>query len=604
MSGHKLSTKQRLAGKIGAAAVIAAMAGAPQELLQALVGGVDSSGYALAGKSPPPPPPPPPPPAAPAAAPLNLDPNVHWFASWTDRTNPPAQDFIVSPHNIDPGGIFNAQTQYNASVAAAPTRPLGLVVESPALTTAQASSLFSTSYGGKAISYVFSDMESGTDAQVLTNVTNLVNQVRTSTWSKNAYVGHADLTPLNDSDDRTYRNQAPGMDASAHRHFGKSQYDSSKVNMANTALYPGNYSTRNKSTADWSNNNIRTALFVAPIWRMSQVQNVLDSSYNGSDTLGIGLTKHKQIPWITRFNNSGNNSLDTDQNPATGYAFVPGAPLNNGYVNLTSAQTANQMVGRGDFSGQVLHYRMRGAYSINLFAPVGPNGGGAVGYSATDAQSDVRYGWYGQNYGGNTDNALGVAAVNHMNNIFAASDNKRATMTMNPIVDGTSDSGGKRAEVTGTLWSGVYSLSQKKLDILASNLDKGTITPADHMIKFGTVDVYDVFIASSTGNSSGYTYADPMNTSPSRNFLIQEGMHKLLQFDLVTTRVYNSSTYTGSYKTQTIWLLNANYQVFTNNNRNDVGVPEPTTFGVFAAAGSMAVVCRRHRRNKNQTANA
>jgi hypothetical protein len=39
--------------------------------------------------------------------------------------------------------------------------------------------------------------------------------------------------------------------------------------------------------------------------------------------------------------------------------------------------------------------------------------------------------------------------------------------------------------------------------------------------------------------------------------------------------------------------------VFTNNNRNDQGIPEPTTFGMLAAAGSMAAICRRSRRNAN-----
>src|SRR5439155_9487953 len=134
-----------------------------------------------------------------------------------------------------------------------------------------------------------------------------------------------------------------------------------------------------------------------------------------------------------------------------------------------------------------------------------------------------------------------------------------------------------------------YSLSLKQLDILVSNLDS-----MNHLVKFGTVDVYDVF---TQRNASGYTYSDNSNSlTLSRNALIEAGMHRLLQFDLVTTRVYNSSTFTGSYSTKTIWLLNHDYQVFTMNNRNDVGIPEPTTFGMLAAAGSMAAICRRQRR--------
>jgi hypothetical protein len=51
---------------------------------------------------------------------------------------------------------------------------------------------------------------------------------------------------------------------------------------------------------------------------------------------------------------------------------------------------------------------------------------------------------------------------------------------------------------------------------------------------------------------------------------------------------------------QTIWLLNSTgeYNVFTNNNRNEMGIPEPTTFGTLAAAGAVAAICRRQRRNK------
>jgi hypothetical protein len=495
---------------------------------------------------------------APAAEPLNLDPNVHWFASWNEKSHPPAPDFIVTPSNV--GGVANAQLQYNNSAAAAPSRPMGLLVETP-LSSSEATSLFNSRYpmpsGPKAISYVFGDFE-GPSAGTQTST--LVNQVRTSTWSKNAYVGNFDFAPY--VDDRTRRGPAG---------ISSAQYSASGVNMANTALYPGAASYRNASTNDWGNNNIRTGLFIGPLTRFTQVQAVLDSSYSGTETLTIGLTKHKHIPWVTRFNNWGNASLDTDGNAANGYAFVPGVPL----ASNPSKPTAEQMMGRGDFSAQILHYRMRGAYSVNLFAIGGPNGGGAIGYDATQANQDVRDGWYGT----------------HANSVFAATDNKRATMTHNPIVDGVADSGGARAENTGTFWSGVYSLGQKKLDILASNLDT-----SDHRIKFGTVDVYDVFLVK---NGSGYTYDNPNDVmDPSRNYLVEDGMHRLLEFDLVTTRVYKNSTYTGKYSTRTIWLLNQDYAVFTNNNRNDVGIPEPTTFGMFAAAGSMAVVCRRHRRNK------
>ena len=49
-----------------------------------------------------------------------------------------------------------------------------------------------------------------------------------------------------------------------------------------------------------------------------------------------------------------------------------------------------------------------------------------------------------------------------------------------------------------------------------------------------------------------------------------------------------------------IWLLNSSYDVFGGNNqdRNGVGIPEPTSVGMLAAAGTMALVCRRRRGQK------
>jgi hypothetical protein len=79
-------------------------------------------------------------------------------------------------------------------------------------------------------------------------------------------------------------------------------------------------------------------------------------------------------------------------------------------------------------------------------------------------------------------------------------------------------------------------------------------------------------------------------------------MHRMLQFDLVETRVYGMQSDVGNnkkntYNVKTIWLLNNSYTVFdADNDRNGKGIPEPTTFGSLAAAGAIAVVCRRQRR--------
>jgi len=345
--------------------------------------------------------------------------------------------------------------------------------------------------------------------------------------------------------------------------------------MANTDLYPGAPNYRNRSTFDWANANIRTGLFVAPIGRETAVQLAIGENNNNKDPKGNNVSNQdRQIPWVTRFNNSGNSSLDSNGNSGDGYRFIPGQPLPQ--AGLSSAQTSGQMLGRGDFSSQILHYRMRGVYSVNLFEP------GVVGYTPAQQEQDVRDGWYGAS----------DPHVAHTNNIFAQKDAQAATMTLNPVVDGTSNKTGIRSENSGTIWSGEYSKNLKQLDILASNLDT-----VNHLIKFGSVDAYDVFTLRGTGAHANDTYDDGSLLSLSRNALIEAGMHRLLQFDLVSTKVYSKSNFSGSYKTKTIWLLNQNYLVFGNNSgRGDTGIPEPTTFGMLAAAGSMAAICRRQRR--------
>ena len=593
MSVHRLTRSQRMMGRIGAAAVLATLSGVPQELAHWVAGDLDASSMALAGKPPPPPPPlppSPPPPTVPNAVPLNADPSTIWFADWhVNETATAPANFFATPSNYST--IPFQQTQLHAAADAG--HPLGIKIEN-SITGLQGQQLFNTRYGtsNQAISYVFADIEVGTREQVQSKVTALVGQVRLSQWSKNAYVGQWELTPLNPSEDTFGRNPPlppGGQIGSAHRRWGRMEYNAMKVNMANTQLYPGASDFRNASTGDWNgNNNIRVGLFIAPIGRMTQVQNVLNQNYGG-DKLETGLNNHKQIPWIARFNNFGNNALDNDNLPGLDYVFTPSPDKPITLPNGTQVSTVDQMLGRGDTSAMPRHYRMRGAYSVNLFES------GVVDYTQQQFQDDVRHGWSGDA---------------KLNNIMAQGDNKAATMTLNPHVDG-SGMGGNRAEQTGTIWSGQYSLDvanpnstakvkgkagSGEMAILASNLDT-----VNHLIRFGTGDTpYEMYLEK---NADGYTWDENYDgTEGSRDALIEAGMHKMLIFDLKETRVYRSLADVGSnrgntYTTKTIWLLNNSYTVFANNEgRNDRGIPEPTTFGSLAAAGAIAVVCRRQRR--------
>jgi len=548
---------------------------------------------------------------------LNIAPDTHWFADWDVNSNPTPQDFFATPFAND-GNVAAVQATLNASAAV--NKPLGIKIQAPGLSTAAAHALYNTQYnpGQKAISYVFGDLEGSPTAPPgatgIDAIKNMVNQVRAGTWSNNAYVGEFDLTPLTGVGNNINDGQNP------FRHgplaYTEKDYKATKVNMANTELYPGAPIFRNRSTFDWANPQIRTGLFIAPIGTMTAVENKLRKGYEGMSDSKVGSGNflklerddNKQIPWVARFNNYGNNSLDTDHNPntpGTPFRFVPGAPLPQ--AGLSASQTANQMMGRGDFSAQIFHYRARGAYSINLFEP------GVAGYTKPQEQDDARAGWYGGGTFNGVLDPLGAdtqsrAAVMHANNIFAQKDAKLATFTLNPVIDGTNlpadGKQGFRSEQTGSIWSGVYSKNLKQLDILASNLDI-----VNHMIKFGStkdgkdgskdgkIDGYDVFVKTGTGAHAHDVWDDKSLLAPNRNQLIEAGFHRMLEFDLVTTRVYHNSGFTGSASNKQVWLLNHNYLVFTNNNRNDQGIPEPTTFGMLAAAGSMAAVCRRSRKN-------
>ena len=576
MSGHKLMRGQRVA-KLAAAIAIAGIPAVVQ--------------------------------AHPYPKAANSGSTVHWFADWEVNTNTAPTDFFITPFAND-GTVASVKSALQ--VSANQDRPTGIKITNTPLSSASALSLFDSTYGTsphaiQPVSYVFCDFEGddsndndqGTIGSNVAKVKQVVQWTNASSAAGRNYVGEFALVPLSGVG-FDYSGKG-GQDPTRRGAIGytKADYNNAGVNMANTDLYPGAPDYRNKSTGDWANANIRTGLFIGPIGRMTAVQNVLNTSYNGLNKSVNNADRHtawnaqpqyhKQIPWVTRFNNFGNNSLNNTVVAGKPFAFKPGLPAGS----LTATQTANQMLGRGDFSAMIQHYRMRGAYTVNLFEP------GVVGYTKAQMQDDVRAGWYGQTLvpsalDPNAATPTTLSAIAHVNSIYGAPDAKAATMTLNPVIDGTSLAAGIRSENSGSIWSGEYSVNMKKLDILMSNLDT-----VNHMIRFGTVDAYDVFTLK---NANGYVYDEPGQpnlNAPNRQQLIETGMHRLLQFDLVSTRIYNKSTFTGGYKTKSVWLLNQNYLVFGNNaGRGDTGIPEPTTFGMLAAAGSMSLVCRRQRRNK------
>jgi hypothetical protein len=206
-------------------------------------------------------------------------------------------------------------------------------------------------------------------------------------------------------------------------------YLASGMTMANEDLYPGSPSYKNPAQFGGTSTspNIRSTLFTLPINRLTYVTSQLP-------------TGNKNIPYVDRFNNVGNATLQNGT--AQGQpAFIPGATPN----------TANQMLSRGDFSALVAHYRLRGADGYHLLD------GGVVGYTQAQFEQDAAAGW------------SGLPAIA---NIFAGGGAHIATLDTVSRVDGTLTPN----ESSGVVYSGVYSLTQAgglgKLALLVSNMDE------------------------------------------------------------------------------------------------------------------------------------
>jgi Ca2+-binding RTX toxin-like protein len=75
--------------------------------------------------------------------------------------------------------------------------------------------------------------------------------------------------------------------------------------------------------------------------------------------------------------------------------------------------------------------------------------------------------------------------------------------------------------------------------------------------------------AATDGDANDYVWNSAADLAANPNVQTQAGMHRLLQFDLVTTKIYSRETAGGSTSTKTVWLLNSNYLVFQDQGRGD-----------------------------------
>jgi len=409
-----------------------------------------------------------------------------------------------------------------------------------------------------AVQYVFADYENATSVG---RTRTLADQIIASNTSKNAYVGNFNYYPNATADQsrpgtfvtgaNSYQNRPDDSDFAAQRGhvnstFGK-QY-------AAPALYPGAPDYKNPAAGNSTAPNIRSALFTMPIMRETYATNGLlgrtGSPTGGSagyNTAFTGYTNGAQnIPFVTRFNNWGNNSLDSDGNPnasTTGkstYEFVQNA----------ATPSNGQLLSRGDFQAMILHYRMRGADSVNLFNLAN---GSVVGYTPSQEQSDIKTGWA----------ATGASLAGTMNGIFSRKNYAFANLT-NVIGDqgaDTGDTGARSTEVAGAVWSGVFDRSgtTRKLAVLISNL---------------SAVQKDIDLPNDIGGFKAHV------SGTSDDVIVAAGTHRMLSFTL-----------SGGF-----WVLDAsgNQQVFLDNNRNGIGIPEPTSMSLLGV-GVLGLLARRRR---------
>jgi len=463
------------------------------------------------------------------------------FFDWSTQTNPTTANFTAAPF-LSNNSASASQVAAELNKSAAAGKPLAVKVIEP-LTDPAAIAIFNNF----AVKYVICDFE---DASAVGRTRAIADQVLNSAKSKGAFVGNFNFYPrsstdgtrpptVNSGDNKFYQNRPFSDQYTDSR--GKTATSQGKL-FAAPQLYPGSPDYRTGGTSDLTipsgTPNIRSALFTLPIVRATVTENGLVG--DGGKSKG-----DQFIPWVSRFNNYGNNSLDND--PAPGYQF-----------HADSAHgTANQLLGRGDFQAQILHYRLRGADSVNLFAA---SAGSVVGDSLAQNRSDVANGW-------KTSSVI--------NSIFTRS-HALANLSTN-IGDKGGTSGGTNpgdgnAGITqaGAVWSGVYDKGSvsggRRLAILMSNLgtSQKTIDLPNLIGGFHTI--------------SGTPGADD-------DYVLAAGQHRLLTFTL----------------NNNMWRLNSNSVVFSGSDsfgsltdRNGTGVPEPTTIGLLGI-GAVGLLTRRRR---------
>jgi len=367
------------------------------------------------------------------------------------------------------------------------------------------------------VSFVFADLETGTP---VADVQRLVQQVKVSSSSA-AAVGNFGMSSIAGMDptlpEGYWKN---GRGSHSFAGFRRDDFVSAGVNMSNADLYPGDPSYRNPIAGNSTAPNIRSALFTLPVSRLSQV--------TATKTIG-----EVNVPYVADFNNWGNDAFDSDHDPSSGFRW--------------DNPTHDQMLSSQDVAALMAHYRLRGADSVHLLNT------GVVDKTQEQFQKEVVSGW--------TESRIDtiMSAADRMI-LIKDGPNGKGVPSLGDNTSITIDGKSKSIEDAGALWSGVYSLSLEKMDVLLSNMDG-----ASHTITL-------------PNKVGGFNVA-------TTDFTVPEGSHMLVEYGL-----------SGNGKNRS-WQV-AMFTPFEDgldHDRGRPGVPEPTTVAMLSI-GAMMVITRRRRR--------
>ncbi|HEV7403900.1 MAG TPA: Ig-like domain-containing protein [Chthoniobacteraceae bacterium] len=379
--------------------------------------------------------------------------------------------------------------------------------------------------GNFGIKYIFTEFNTlGADRRTKA----VADAALTSGTSAGAFVGNFNLYPNLQIDPTRPAAQSAnfaGIDYAAARGHVGAQLG---LQFAAPALLPGSVDFRNPAQGDSSAPNIRSALFVLPIQRLTLAELGLRGfTAPPADETAYAIAAspndpaQRLLPWVMRFNN-----LD---NPALG-----GGPSGPGFVQNAATPSNGQLPSRGDFQAQILHYRLRGADDLIVLS--GSNTSGVVGYSDPHEQSDVQTGWIAS--------TLATGIIARQNYAFANLSNTIADSVDTNNVPVLRDS-----EPAGAVWSGVYDRAgsvdtdgQRKLAVLISNLSSVQ----------KTIDLPSI---------GGFGVEHPIAADPRpAAFILNGGTHRLLSFTLAPDA-----------NNVTAWILTDDAFIGLDNDRNGVG---------------------------------